>query len=509
MLRLLLLLLFTCGLVCSIYGQATLKQGTKQITIRNAETLLGNSENGEQRLLGDVQFEHEGALMYCDSAYYNTQKNMLEAFSRVHIVQGDSINLWGDFLRYDGATRIAEVQKNVKLTDGDMTLTADAILYDMSTGIASYATGGKIINQENTLTSSIGTYTTESKTLTFKKEVVLNNPRYVMRCDTLRYQPESKTAWFLGPTTIKSTTNSDFIYCENGFYNTDTDVCQFERNAYIVTEAQRLSGDSLWYDRKNGLGKAIRNVQLVDTAQRITITGDLAVHNEKTETSTITGNTLFIQRFDKDSLFLHADTLLTITKDKEENQTEAERQVHAYHGVRIYKSDLQGKSDSLAWTSVDSTMRLFGDPVLWSGGNQLTAEYIDIIVHDGRISKLEMDNLAFIVSKDDSSQFNQIKGKHMTGHFKENELYLIEADGNAQTLYYAHDQGLLVGINRADCRRLKINIKDDKVVSIQFYDKPDAVLYPPKEIPQSESLLKGFRWRVAEQPLSVKDLFVK
>lgn len=507
--RIVFLLMLSWSTVGPLNGQTVLKPGTKQIAIRNAETLLGNSENGEQRLLGKVEFEHQGALMFCDSAHYNAPKNSLEAFSRVHIVQGDSIHLWGDFLIYDGSTRMAEVQKNVRLTDGDMTLTTDAVLYDMSTGVASYATGGKIVNKENTLTSLIGAYTTESKTLTFKKNVVLSNPRYIMKCDTLRYQPESKIAWFLGPTTIKSTTNSDFIYCENGFYDTEQDICQFQRNAYIITESQRLQGDSLWYDRRNGLGKAMRNVELRDSTQNITITGQLALHNEKTNTSIITGKALFIQQFEKDSLYLHADTLKTITVSKSEDDTTATREIYAYHGVRIYKSDLQGKSDSLSWTSTDSTMRLFGDPVLWSGGNQITAQHIAIITHQGTINRLEMDDLAFIISKDDSVRFNQIRGKHMMGYFKENKLYLIEAEGNAQTLYHARDQGLLVGVNRADCSRLKIYIEESKVVSIRFYEKPDAILYPPLELPPGEALLKDFRWRQNEQPLSVGDLFLK
>jgi lipopolysaccharide export system protein LptA len=349
---------------------------------------------------------------------------------------------------------------------------------------------------------------------------VLENPQYVMKSDTLHYFPLSKTAYFLGPTTIQATNNSNLIYCENGFYDTNADVCQFQKNAYIVTKDQTLKGDSIWYNRKIGIGKAMKNVEIIDTAQKVTIRGDLAIHNEITDVSLVTGHALFIQAFKEDSLFLHADTLKSITlhdsleeknkfKKTDTLEHKANTIVLGYNNVRFYKTDLQGKCDSLSWTSADSTMRLFRDPVLWSGGNQLTAEKVFIRTANGEILQLNMENNAFIISQEDSSRFNQIKGKKMTGYFKNNELYEIYVQGNGQTLYYAKDRGLIMGVNRADCSSLMITVEKEEVKSISFYNRPDATLYPPLDLPPKEALLKDFRWRAMEQPLSVPDLFLK
>ena len=495
----------------------------KQINLKHANTLKGSGKGGYQRLIGNVQFEQQGMLMTCDSAHFYSEKNSLDAFGNVHIQQGDSINMYGQKLKYDGNARKAELSDNVSMTDGDMTLSTDAIVYDLNEKVASYSTFGKIVDKENTLTSSSGSYSTESKMLSFRRSVVLVNPEYVMRCDTLHYFPLSKTAYFLGPTTIKATNNSNFIYCENGFYDTNADICQFQKNAYIITKDQTLKGDSIWYNRKIGIGKAMKNVEITDTTQKITIRGELAIHNELTDVSMITDHALFIQAFKEDSLFLHADTLKSITlhdsleekgKKADEDDTLSDKKekkpntvVLGYNHVRFYKTDLQGKCDSLNWTSADSTMRLFGDPVLWSGGSQLTAEKVFIQTASGEIMRLNMDNNAFIISKEDSTRYNQIKGKKMTGYFKNNSLYQIYVEGNGQTLYYAKDQGMIMGVNRADCSSLKIGIKDDEVQNISFYNHPEATLYPPLDLPPKEALLKGFQWREKEQPLSVKDLF--
>ncbi|MGL4598749.1 MAG: OstA-like protein [Bacteroidia bacterium] len=512
-------LLILCVFLFPLTGlaQTTTNNGGKQIQLKHANSLKGNSEAKYQRLIGDVQFEHQGALLFCDSAHFFSEKNTLEAFGHVHIQQGDSINLWGDFLRYDGNTRKAEVQKNVRLTDGDMTLTTDAIVYDRMVGVASYATGGKIVSKDNTLTSQIGTYTTSSKTLTFKKNVLLQNPQYDMRSDTLQYHPISKIAYFFGPTTITAKNGTkNFIYCENGFYDTNKDIAQFENNAYIITGGQRLKGDSIWYDRKNGIGKAMRNVEIIDTAQRVTIRGGYAVHNEKSNVSLITERALLIQIFGEDSLYLHGDTLKSIAlypllpngKKNMADSIEPGKLVIAYHHVRFFKPDLQGRCDSLAWSTQDSTMRLYGDPVLWSGGSQLTAKEVFIQTINGEVKELYLENTAFIISQEDSTRYNQIKGRRMTGYFANNELYKINVEGNGQTLYYAKDQGLLVGVNRADCSRLTIWIKENEVQSISFFDRPDATLYPPLDLPPREALLKDFRWRGNEQPLRMEDVFV-
>lgn len=487
-----------------------------KINLKHADRLIGNKDQGFQRLIGSVQFEHQGMNMTCDSAHFFLELNRLDAYGHVFIQQGDSLRMWSDFLTYDGNTRIAVASKNVRLVEADMTLTCDAITYDLANKFAYYNTGGKIINKDNVLTSQNGGYSSESKTLTFKHNVVLTNPQYVMRCDTLRYQPGPRIAYFLGPTTIRSTTNKNFIYCENGFYDTYNDIAQFEENAYIETHDQTLRGDSIWYDRRNGIGKAFQNIEIRDTTQKITIHGDYAIHYENTETSLITGKALLVQEFEDDSLYLHADTLKSITVRKKDangkpvyDDSTSEKIVLGYHNVAFYKEDMQGRCDSLAWSSADSTMHMFGAPVLWSEKSQLTAKNIDLIISDGNLVRLEMETDCFIISQEDTARYNQIKGKKMTGYFVNNELQKIYVEGNGQTLYYARSEKNLIGINRADCSRLTIWITDDEVQSISFYSQPDAQLYPPDELSPSEALLKDFKWRGKERPSKVEDLFLR
>ncbi len=455
-----------------------------------------------KRLLGNVIFEHEGVVMYCDSAYLY-EGDSLDAFSNIRIQQADTLNLYGDFLKYNGKTKKALIKNHVRLQDKEMTLTTDFLTYDMKAGIATYLNGGKIVSKDNTLTSKIGYYNSRSKEFTFKKNVVLVNPQYVMNCDTLLYNTFSKIAYFHGPTTIKASDN--LIYCENGWYDTSNDLSQFSRNAYIITNLQTLKGDSLYYDRKKGLGRAFRNITISDTIQNILISGNYAEHYEHEDKSIVTDHAILMQVYNNDTLFLHADTLKAIATKKDSK--DESKILFAYHHVKFYKNDLQGKCDSLVYTYGDSTMNLYKDPILWSDENQLTAENVMIKTGKGKISYLEMNTNAFIVSMEDTAMFNQIKGKKMKGFFSNNDLTRIFVEGNGQTIYYAKDKEKPVGVNKAVCSDIILYMKDNKVETITFLTQPDATLNPLGELKREELELEGFKWKASERPQNKNEIF--
>ncbi len=534
-----------------------LSPAQKKVEIVNAGSLkfANNIAEGAKRLIGDVQFKHENVLMFCDSAYFYSD-NSLDAFGHVHIQQADGVNLYGDLLKYNGDAKLAILTNNVVVDKGDMKLTTDILNYDIAAGIGYYTTPGRIVNKDNVLTSERGTYFSKTNDVSFKKNVVLTNPQFTINCDTMQYNTVSKMTYFLGPTIIKSKEN--LIYCEAGWYDTNNDVSRFSKKAYIISKEQKMSGDSLYYDRKQGLGKAFGNVLIIDTTQNIIIGGDYAIHHELVDLSYVTGHALLTQQYEKDTLYVHADTLKAIgdsvpkdsiprkivvqetknkgrdskNKDKDskskkrrtqENESQGSgtetiyatetatgkkgKRLYAYHKVKFFKNDLQGKCDSMVYTMSDSMMRLYGKPVIWSEANQLTADSMKIQTGGKAIQSIELTTGGFIASQEDSLRYNQIKGKYIKGFFKKNELYLIKVDGNGQTIYFAKDKDKLTAVNRTDCGKLNIYMKDKKIDHITFITKPEATLYPLNQVNMKDMRLKDFGWRGREQPHSVSDIF--
>lgn len=490
-----------------------LSQSKKEIRLVHARFLEADPSLGKnvQRIVGNVEFEHENSRLFCDSAYLYPD-NSMDAFSNVRIQQGDSLHISCGFLKYNGNTRIAELHKNVRFIQRTTTLNTDLLYYDMKANMATYTTGGAIINKQNTLTSQFGYFNTKNKIYSFKKNVVLTNPKYTMTCDTLNYYAVNNVAYFVGPTYIKSSGST--IYCEGGWYNTDNDHASFRKNASIISGSQRMKGDSIYYDKINEIGKAFGNVCITDTAQSIIVAGDIAIRNEKKKTSVVTGRALLKQYYGTDTLFLHADTLRSVEEHPMKSRKETDtsiihRTFYAYRNVKFFRADIQGKCDSLVYAEKDSLMRLFKSPVLWSEENQLTAEKMEIKISNGEILQMFLKKSAFIVSKEDSVKYNQIKGKEMIGYFSDNKLYKILVEGNGQTIYFAKDKGNLIGVNKAECSNILIYVKENKVNKITFLKKPDATLFPMNEFNPKEFLLKGFVWREKERPQELADIFKK
>jgi hypothetical protein len=170
---------------------------------------------------------------------------------------------------------------------------------------------------------------------------------------------------------------------------------------------------------------------------------------------------------------------------------------------------MQGKCDSLVYTFQDSLIRLFNDPILWSDENQLSAEYIEIKMHDGKAEQLEMKNMAFIISQEDTTKFNQIKGKNMTGYFENNQLSFVDVREDGQTVYYVkEDNGNYIGVNKAESDNIRIYLEDKAVKKITFLKKTKATLYPLDQAKEDELRLNGFNWRSTIRPKNIEEIFL-
>jgi lipopolysaccharide export system protein LptA len=454
-----------------------------------------------RRLKGDVVFTHEDTRMYCDSAYLYSNDNSLRAFSNIKILVSDTVTVYGDELFYDGNKRWAELTGNVLMTDPQMMLYTDYLEYDLDANTANYIDGGRIVDAENELTSLWGFYFADEKEFFFRDDVVLVNPEYLMESDTLMYNTVTEVAWFHGPTTIISEENT--IFCRNGWYDTRNDIARFSRDAFFTNREQSMTGDSVFYDRNAGYGMAVNNVLIRDSIENIFITGHFAEHFENEGLSVVTREAVMTMVADNDSLFMHADTLQSVYVEETD-----QRRLFAYHKARFFRSDLQGLSDSLVYDTADSTIYMFHDPVLWTQTYQLTARNIEVKTTGDAVQSLRLNEAAFIIAEVDTLGFNQMKGRSMTGHFRDNALWRVDVDGNGETIFYLREEdGDLVGINKGISSNIMIYVDGNEITGIQFVRQPESTLYPPNELLPDERLLQNFEWMDHRRPQNKEDIF--
>jgi lipopolysaccharide export system protein LptA len=715
-------------------------------------------------------FKQDYSILRSDSAYFYPQDNAFDAFSNVNINQGDTLNIYSDKLNYNGNTKIAILTDHVRMIDRDAILTTDYLTYNTATRIGTYTGGGKLVNKDNVLTSKNGYYFAFSRDSYFRYDVVLTTVDAIIKTDTMKYNTGTRIAYFYGPTNIYGKKDKDTLYTENGLYNTVVEQAFFGKKNHYKQGTKSLKGDSLFYDKLKGYGRAVKNITFTDREQKITMKGDLATYFRADERTVVTQNAYMVlvteqkdttktdsvpptplpntaktkgkvmqappntmkitnmgnlagqikpngvvskkdsTRLDsavrklavtdraitpdkiknvtdlvniagqikpnlskkdsvkvdsavkiitkqaknikpadvkskvgnlgqlaaavkpgktadnikapvdttklgkvkRDSVFMTADTLetwITTYKDQKIYQ-EKQRQAYAYvrdtsaaarkqvienkknekkliarsliiprdtsykhtlffgppkkakvdsaqikkdklsairkakqdsvraeeykrdpvfaqreinlkdtarvrivlahHHAKIFKSDLQGKADSIFYSNSDSTIRCYVKPMFWTQGSQLSGDTIYVQMKNKKMDNMELFPSAFVVNieKEDSVHFNQMGGKKMRGFFKNDKLDRLFTVGNAESIYFKRDSATnrAEGIQRSLSSRMVVSFKNSKLVKISFLTKPENRYLPLKKVVEDDKILKGFIWKPKDRPVSKESI---
>ena len=470
-----------------------------------------------------VHLLHEGALIKSDLSYFYPKKNFFKAKGSVVFTQGDTLKMTCDYLEYDGNLKLAIAWGEVFLERPDMNLKTDTLYLDRLNSKAYYNTLGVILDEKSKLTSNRGIYFMDQKKYRFISNVKIENPEYDLKSQQLDYFTELNKAYFYGPTTI---IGEDYdIYCEKGAYETKIQKGNFQKNAIILYNNKEIRGDSLYFENERNYAAGTNNVSIIDTLNKSVINGHYGEIFKAKDSAIITRRAIARNIIDNDSLFIHADTLIATGPDEE-------RILRAYYGVKIFKSDLRGKSDSLHLNQKTGLIKLLKlplskiekrtfnisqkngrNPVLWFGRSQMSGDEIFLTsnIKTKKLDSLKIIGNSWIIEKDSINDegFNQIKGGILNGSFTDGKLKDIEIIKNTEVVYYMYsdDKSELIGINQTTCSRLTMVTANNQIVDITFYVSPDGDLFPEKDLPQNERILEGFIWREDERPNEIDDLF--
>lgn len=501
-----ILCLFGFCLVAQVRPKRNVAQPAKsKVYLLHSDVLKKSKDNpNAQILVGDVAFRHDSIYMYCDSACFYEKTNSLEAFNNVKMEQGDTLFLYGDYLFYDGNTQMAQVRNNVRMENRTTTLTTDSLNYDRITNLGYFFDGGTLMDEQNVLTSDWGEYSPATKMSVFNYEVKLVNPQFTLTSDTLRYNTDTKIASIVGPSDIDSDENH--IYSELGFYYTQQGQAELLERSVLTNNGKRMTGDSLFYDRNRGIGEAFRNVELVDTINKNMLTGDYCFYNQLTGYAFATDKAVATDFSQGDSLFIHADTLQLYTYHI--NTDSVYREARAYHKVRFYRSDIQGVCDSLVFSSKDSCLTLYQDPILWNGKQQLLGEEIMVYMNDSTIDRAHIQNQALSVERLDSINYNQVSGKEMKAYFEGGEMKQVDVIGTVRLVYYPMEKdSTLLGLNSSETSQLSMFLEKRKLKKMTMSPKSNGTLYPMTQIPPAKMKLDNFAWFDYVRPLNKEDIF--
>ena len=454
-----------------------------------------------------VQFEHQGADLWCDIAIYYQKENRLRALGNVRLQQGDSLEMTSGKINYDGETKLAKAFESVLLeTDqksSKVTLRTDTLYLDREKQEAYYNSFGTIVDSTNTLTSEIGRYFMELDKYQFLDSVHIDNPQYIVDSEQLDYYTTSKNAYMYGPSTITGETYK--IYCERGFYDTKIESGYGIKNTRIDYNNRIIEGDSVYFDKATEFASATNNIIVTDTVNNGIIRAHYAEVFKAKDSVFATKRAVSISLVEQDSLYMHGDTLMITGKPEN-------RILRAFRNAKFYKTDLSGKCDSIHSSEKTGITQLIRNPVLWNGDNQMTGDSIHLIsnLETEKLDSLKVLENAFIISLDSISMtgYNQAKGKDLFGKFVDNELKYIDLVKNTEVIYYMYnDDEELIGIDKTICSKINIVMANNDVEDLTFFIEPDGDIFPETELPVESRKLKGFIWRGDERIVTKDDIF--
>ncbi len=527
-----------------------------------------DSVNTIETAAGDVVIVEGLTTTYCDSVVIQRPANIVEAFGNIHINDNDSIHTYSQYLKYIGGERIAYLKKSVKLTDKKGVLSADDIEYNLRTGIANYKNGGKVVNGKTTLTSKEGVYYADTKDVYFKKDVHLVDPKYNIWTDSLLYNLNTDIATFIAPTHIVS--KDGIIDTKSGTYNLKTGEAIFFERTYIRDSVRSIIGDKILSDEKSGIVTIDGNGKYVDSVNQVTVIGGHLELDKKQNSFLAYKKPVMILHKDGDSTYIAADTLFSglrqydtlakkqeikkdtikstiivktdstataitdtlkndndslvtvkpiikkdtlikaavVNLDKKEKDT-AIRYFLAFHHVRIFNDSLQAVSDSLYYSTEDSTFRLFGQPVVWNGQSQVTGDTMYMYTENQKAKRLYVYYNGMIINQPAKGLYNQIAGRTINGYFTNGNIDYVRVKGSpAESIYYPQDDdSAFVGMNRSNGDVIDIYFINKELNKVKFVNNVDGVMYPLRQIPADKKQLRGFKWHDARRPKNKLELF--
>ena len=511
-----------------LFLNLTCAQEKKIIEIQKAGSSNQNEKlyPGGNILLKDnntrVHLFHEGALIVSDKAFFYNKRNFFKAEGEVIFTQGDTLKMTCSELEYNGNSAKAKAWGNVVFDKTDMSLKTDTLYLDRKKNIGFYKNFAKIVDSSNVLTSQKGIFFMNENKYRFTSNVNIENPNYILKSERLDYYSDIDKALFYGPSNIYG---SDYeIYSERGTYDLKYEKGHFKKNGRINYDGKIIYGDSLFFEKNKDYASATNRIKLIDTINNSVIYGHYGEIHKSKDSAIITKKAMSMYVIENDSLFIHADTLVVTGEEKN-------RILRGYYDVRIFKSNIRGKSDSIYFEENTGNIELIKkplarkelqvfreedknlrNPILWFGESQMTGDKIFLLseIESKKLDSLKIIGDVFVIEKDsiDNNGFNQIKGGILNGNFVKGNLKNIEVIRNTQVIYYLYsDNNELIGIDKTLCSSLDMVMEDNEISDIKFNVKPDGEVFPDNEIDINERRFKGFVWRINEKPMSKNDLF--
>ncbi|KMQ65674.1 organic solvent tolerance protein OstA [Chryseobacterium angstadtii] len=476
---------------------------------------------GNQYMVGHVQIEHQGSILYADEVILYNDQSLVKAIGNAKLQNADGSVITAHEMEYNGVTQKGVAKKDVVLTDPKQTIKTDILYYDRLANQAYFNTGGTISDAQNVMYTKSATYFLNTKMIDFVGNVKIDNPEYIIEGANIKQNQNTRVAEFFGPTTITNRANSkNRIYTERGTYRMETKEAFLNKNSKIFYNDKILTGDDMYFNNITGFGKATGNVTLDDPIERRYIKGGYGEVFQKKDSAMMTKSPYAVKIMEKDSIYFAAEKILSYQRPDSADIKVKKSFLRAYKKGRIFKSNAQGRADSIAFNETDGIMHMYTQPILWSGEKQVTGDKIEAYFNTTteNIDSLKVIGNALAISKVDSlnlkDEFNQVKGKFMTVYYQNNDIKEARVVGNAQSIVYVDDvdqetkKPERIGITLSTCGIIGALFEERTLQIISCSIGANSDTYPMSKIEPDKRKFSDFNWNTKDRIRKWQDILV-
>lgn len=204
-----------------------------------------------------------------------------------------------------------------------------------------------------------------------------------------------------------------------------------------------------------------------------------------------------------DSLHVPTDSLSLAPRDSTKISF-----IYGIRNVKVFRNDMQVACDSLAYTDLDSLIRLYENPIVWNEiKRQYSADSITVIVKNRSIDRASLMSNAFIIVQEDTLSYDQIRGTEMMAYFDSTgALRRFDSMGGASGVFYIEENGSLATVNKFESKMLTATLKDGNIQDLNYFDAVKTDAYPVVQMKKDEKILKGFDWQPDKRPKGPEDI---
>ena len=510
-------------------------------TNAHADYMKYTGHNNTAFMKGNVQIVDAMNTLYTEQLTYNL-KTKIGKYYDGGTLQTDETTVSSDEGTYNGFTKQSYFKKEVTITNPKYTIESKELTYNTNTKVVKFLDESTIIGESTTVYTSAGTYDSKNETASFTKRTTVESEDQIITGNTLKYNDKTGYGKAVGNVIIIDVKNDSKINSKVAEYNKLTGYGKATGNVVIEQDGGKniLTADETEYNKKSGYANASGHVVFIDTVEKSKLISGRVEYNENSKFMLATLNPKLITLADGDSTFMRADTMMSIrlkdekklartkvnstnTKTKMQSlsynllsadstyrseEKDEPKLIIANRHVKIYSDSMQAVCDSLSYSQLDSSFKLYRSPVMWSKSQQSSADTIFIHTIQNKLSEVNLRGSSFLVSETGYKPlYDQVSGNLIDAYFVANEIDMVKVDQNAESLYYAKDDaGAFIGVNKAESSKMNVYFVAKGLDHIVMLEDPKGVFYPIDKITESEKFLTQFKLFTDRKPKSKEEI---